>query len=75
MRKSPKRPAATPVSTTASQNFGVRRASPSWVTLGCSMAPRPEANSSLDQRRGYPLTFTFALGSRHVRSLFDASSY
>ena len=32
-----------PVKTTASQNLGVSRASPSWVTLGCSIAPRPDA--------------------------------
>src|ERR1019366_9740174 len=32
-----------PVRTMAIQKAGVKAASPSWVTLGCSMAPRPDA--------------------------------
>src|ERR1700683_2518017 len=42
--RSPNSPAATPVATTISQNFGVSAASPSPVALGCSVAPRPDGS-------------------------------
>src|ERR1700691_2089043 len=42
--RSPNSPAATPVATTISQNFGVSAASPSPVALGCSVAPRREGS-------------------------------
>lgn len=42
--RSPNRPVATPVSTSASQNRTLSGASPSSVLFGCSVAPRPEAS-------------------------------
>ena len=37
-------PVATPVAASSSQNVGVSGASPSPVTFGCSVAPRPEGS-------------------------------
>jgi hypothetical protein len=45
--RSPNSPAATPVSASMAQNRGLSAASPSPVTLGCSVAPRPDGSRRL----------------------------
>jgi len=40
----PSRPAATPASTTITQNRGVRTPAPPLVMFGCSIAPRPDGS-------------------------------
>ena len=42
--RSPKSPAAMPVSASMAQNRGVSAASPSPVAFGCSVAPRPDGS-------------------------------
>ena len=52
MSIAPKRPVATQVATIMSQKRTVRAASPSPVTLGCSVAPRPDGRRCLMRGAG-----------------------
>jgi hypothetical protein len=45
--RSPNNPAAIPVATSTIQNSGLSAVSPSLVTLGCSVAPRPDGSRVL----------------------------